>query len=252
MGLNYHNLLGFDFASGSLDDVRQEILQLVSEKSCKVVVTPNVDHLLYLRESKSDELNIAYKNADLKICDSKVLSLIGRFFFGQNLIACPGANIVQSLLEDPEPSIKSILIFGPSPQDFSILETKFSRVALRFIEAPKSLVIDSSDWRDSLESVEKADWDLGLICVSFPKQEMFATSLQKRGAVNGTLICAGASVDFLTGRQQRAPLWLRQINLEWLYRGVSNPRRLGRRYLKGMAKLVLLVIQYKVFPKNVK
>ena len=41
----------------------------------------------------------------------------------------------------------------------------------------------------------------------------------------------GASIDFITGRQKRAPLWMQRATLEWLYRLLSNPRRLAPRYL---------------------
>jgi UDP-N-acetyl-D-mannosaminuronic acid transferase (WecB/TagA/CpsF family) len=41
----------------------------------------------------------------------------------------------------------------------------------------------------------------------------------------------GASLDFLTGNEKRAPEWIQQMSLEWLYRLAQNPRRLARRYL---------------------
>jgi hypothetical protein len=44
-------------------------------------------------------------------------------------------------------------------------------------------------------------------------------------------LCIGASIDFLTGKQHRAPVWLQKVGLEWLHRLLSNPRRLAFRYL---------------------
>jgi exopolysaccharide biosynthesis WecB/TagA/CpsF family protein len=43
--------------------------------------------------------------------------------------------------------------------------------------------------------------------------------------------CIGASIDFLTEKQRRAPVWVQQAGLEWLYRLLSDPQRLARRYL---------------------
>jgi N-acetylglucosaminyldiphosphoundecaprenol N-acetyl-beta-D-mannosaminyltransferase len=44
-------------------------------------------------------------------------------------------------------------------------------------------------------------------------------------------LCIGASVEFLSGAKRRAPRWMQRAGLEWLYRLLSEPRRLWRRYL---------------------
>jgi N-acetylglucosaminyldiphosphoundecaprenol N-acetyl-beta-D-mannosaminyltransferase len=44
-------------------------------------------------------------------------------------------------------------------------------------------------------------------------------------------LCVGATVDFLVGKQKRAPVFMQQARLEWMHRLFSNPRRLWRRYL---------------------
>jgi N-acetylglucosaminyldiphosphoundecaprenol N-acetyl-beta-D-mannosaminyltransferase len=45
------------------------------------------------------------------------------------------------------------------------------------------------------------------------------------------LVGVGAAFDFFTGRVRQAPLWMREHGLEWLFRLVTEPRRLWRRYL---------------------
>jgi N-acetylglucosaminyldiphosphoundecaprenol N-acetyl-beta-D-mannosaminyltransferase len=42
----------------------------------------------------------------------------------------------------------------------------------------------------------------------------------------------GAAVDFVSGRRSRAPLWMQRRGLEWVHRGLQEPRRLGKRYLR--------------------
>ncbi len=65
-----------------------------------------------------------------------------------------------------------------------------------------------------------------------PKGEIWlAENLRKLGApVNHQV---GASFDFLAGRTARAPRWIQRIGLEWLYRMVGDPKRLGPRYAKN-------------------
>jgi exopolysaccharide biosynthesis WecB/TagA/CpsF family protein len=54
-------------------------------------------------------------------------------------------------------------------------------------------------------------------------------------------LCIGASIDFLTGKQRRAPLWVQKAGLEWLHRLLSDPRRLTSRYLIECPRIFYLI-----------
>jgi exopolysaccharide biosynthesis WecB/TagA/CpsF family protein len=82
-----------------------------------------------------------------------------------------------------------------------------------------------------------------LIAVGSPQQEVLAHALQQRGKASGLALCVGASIDFLTGAEQRAPLWMQRQGLEWLYRLVQNPGRLAKRYLGGAPRLIELLLR---------
>jgi exopolysaccharide biosynthesis WecB/TagA/CpsF family protein len=49
--------------------------------------------------------------------------------------------------------------------------------------------------------------------------------------VVGIGLCVGASMDFLSGSRKRAPQWMQQARLEWLFRLLDEPQKLWRRYL---------------------
>lgn len=67
---------------------------------------------------------------------------------------------------------------------------------------------------------------LGLGC---PLQEVFA--YEHRHSINAVQICVGAAFDFLSGNKKIAPRWMQMNGLEWLFRLMTEPRRLWRRYL---------------------
>src|SRR5262249_4961555 len=68
------------------------------------------------------------------------------------------------------------------------------------------------------------------IAVGCPQQELVAHRLKVRGRASGLALCIGASINFLTGTERRAPRWMQHIGMEWLYRALRDPVRLGRRY----------------------
>lgn len=77
-----------------------------------------------------------------------------------------------------------------------------------------------------------------VLAMGMPKQEHLAGRL--REAVNGPIlvICGGAIIDFQAERFDRAPQFMRRMNLEWLFRLAKEPQRLFRRYLLGIPKFL--------------
>ena len=71
--------------------------------------------------------------------------------------------------------------------------------------------------------------NLTLIGIGAPRQELLADSLRRR--VCGPIVCCGAAIEVLAGDTPRAPAVLRKTGLEWAFRLIREPRRLGPRYL---------------------
>lgn len=82
--------------------------------------------------------------------------------------------------------------------------------------------------------------DIVWVGLGSPKQErwMAAHVRQIQGA---TLIGVGAAFDFLSGAKRQAPRWIQRSGFEWVFRLLSEPRRLGRRYLVNNPLFILLI-----------
>jgi len=83
-----------------------------------------------------------------------------------------------------------------------------------------------------IERIDASGADVVWVGLSTPKQELWMSShlgrLQARA-----MLGVGAAFDFLAGDVPRAPRWLRGTGFEWMHRVVSEPRRLGSRYLRN-------------------
>jgi exopolysaccharide biosynthesis WecB/TagA/CpsF family protein len=84
-----------------------------------------------------------------------------------------------------------------------------------------------------------------VLAMGMPKQEHLAGRL--REAVNGPIlvVCGGAIIDFQAERFDRAPQFMRRLNLEWLFRLIREPQRLFRRYLLGIPKFFYYLVANK-------
>jgi N-acetylglucosaminyldiphosphoundecaprenol N-acetyl-beta-D-mannosaminyltransferase len=109
------------------------------------------------------------------------------------------------------------------------------------VEAPQLESLSLEEHRRLIERIRDARPDLLLVAFGQPKGELW---LAENLAALGVPACVqvGASFDFVAGRASRAPRWMQRSGLEWLYRMVCDPKRLGPRYARNawfLAKAVM-------------
>ena len=63
-----------------------------------------------------------------------------------------------------------------------------------------------------------------------------------KGRIHAVMIGVGAAFDFLAGAKPQAPRWMMTIGMEWLFRLITEPRRLWKRYLKHNPRFVVLFL----------
>lgn len=84
---------------------------------------------------------------------------------------------------------------------------------------------------DVIKALEASGAGLCLVALGAPKQEIFAARANAALPHMG-FASIGAGLDFIAGRQRRAPLRVRRVAMEWLWRMLSDPRRLLLRYTR--------------------
>lgn len=92
---------------------------------------------------------------------------------------------------------------------------------------------------DVLRSILEARPHIIFVGMGSPRQELLMSRLVHR-IPRGVMIGVGGSFDVISGRKERAPLLMRRLGLEWLYRLVAEPRRLLR--MIALPRFVLLVL----------
>jgi N-acetylglucosaminyldiphosphoundecaprenol N-acetyl-beta-D-mannosaminyltransferase len=82
--------------------------------------------------------------------------------------------------------------------------------------------------------IRAAQADVLLVAMGAPKQELWIRQHAEETGVKVAL-GVGGLFDFYGGRIERAPVWMREIGMEWLFRLGKEPRRMWKRYLVGNA-----------------
>lgn len=194
------------------------------------VVTPNVDHLIRYYEDPT--FRAQYRAADFILMDSRFAARLVRLLKGVRLPVCTGADLTANLLANVLQPTDRVVMIGGSDEQARQLASRYGLSNVRHHNPPMGFIDDPAAVEECLKFVENASpFRFCFLAVGCPQQEAVAQALRARGKAKGLALCIGASLNFLTGTEKRAPLWMQQMSLEWLFRLVQNPRRLASRYL---------------------
>jgi N-acetylglucosaminyldiphosphoundecaprenol N-acetyl-beta-D-mannosaminyltransferase len=236
--------LGLPFCLVTQAQVIDAVIQAIAADSgapYRYVVTPNSYHVVSVHDDPARLLPL-YRDAWLSLCDSRIVRALARLR-RRMLPLVTGSDLVAALLatlnnQGGAGLTKRILVVGPPRSTEALLRAAYPHVTFEVLPAPGALSQNAELRLAVARACLTRRWDIALLCVGCPAQELIARQLIGLGCKSGVALCVGASIDFLIGARARAPLWLRKLSLEWAYRLAQEPGRLWRRYLVESPKIL--------------
>ena len=139
----------------------------------------------------------------------------------------------------------SVFLFGSTDKTLLRLATRlremYPSLEIAGMESPPFRKLSVREDKAALERINASGAGIVFLGLGAPKQEIFAWDHRNR--VNAVQLCVGAAFDFMAGTKPRAPVWMQRAGLEWLFRLVMEPKRLGRRYIQGNARFLWEVME---------
>jgi exopolysaccharide biosynthesis WecB/TagA/CpsF family protein len=208
------------------------------------VVTPNVDHLI--RYHEEPQFRECYGAATYVLLDSRFAGRLLRLVKGMTLRVCTGSDLTAAVLSGLVASTDRVVLIGTSVAQAQALTEMFKLQDLHHYNPPMGFIKDAAAVERCLEFIENlSPFRFCFLAIGSPQQELIAHELQKRGRARGLALCVGASIDFLTGKEQRAPRWMQEASIEWLFRLLLNPRRLAWRYLVRGPRVFAQMVRFR-------
>ena len=231
---------GIDFDNLSIAAVMGRLLAVTEQTRFSYLVTPNVDHIVMLNGDES--LRPLYSRAAICLCDSRILRRLARFA-GIRLSLIPGSDLTRLLfLHVLRPGDRIAIVGGDDPL-LASLQAQYPRLQFLHFVPPMGLRTDPIARQAAVRFIATSRARFSFIAVGAPQQELIAAETLDCPDATGMALCVGASLEFLTGQQRRAPRLLQLLSLEWMHRLVANPRRLWRRYLVEDMKVVPIFVR---------
>ena len=227
------DVLGVAFDSVTVDEAVERALELLEQDGPHLVVTPNPE--IVQRANQDPEFADLLARADLVIPDG-VGVIYAAKILGRPLKArVPGIDFASALMGRMAGTGKRLFLLGAEP---GVAEQAAARLQAAYPGLVVCGVHDGYFKEDGpvVQAIRDARADAVFVCLGAPKQEKWIAA--HGGEAGARLyIGLGGSLDVFAGKVERAPERMQKLGLEWLYRLIKQPSRIGR-----MAKLPLFLV----------
>jgi exopolysaccharide biosynthesis WecB/TagA/CpsF family protein len=220
-----------------------DVLELLDDG---VLFTINPEHLYQLQ--RNAEFAQAYANATYVTCDSRyvylALKLIGRNVEHR----AAGSDIVPAYWRKHATNFAvTMFLLGAKPGVAEKARDRINRLAGREIvvgaHGPSfEFVEDEAECAEAIDMINRSGATCLVVGLGAPKQEIWIDRHRARMPGVKVLMGVGATIDYEAEAVKRAPAWMREHGLEWVYRVITEPRRYLRRYIRNTEFLWLALL----------
>jgi N-acetylglucosaminyldiphosphoundecaprenol N-acetyl-beta-D-mannosaminyltransferase len=227
----------------------EEVITQIKSKTLKsaepnILVTPNAGHLSNIFDTP--ELSEIYSTAELSLIDGWPIAVAAKNASKSKITRVTGSDLLPELFTQLTKDVRIGIIGGDNELLIrKSLEKRFPELNIQ--------IVDTSQWTNSVydvrrlrELVQYNALSIVLLCLGHPKQELLAKELKNydwAGSRPDWIMCVGATIDFLTGKQKRAPKVFQKVGLEWFFRLVTNPKKFLQRYINALIPSLKLIFK---------
>ncbi len=226
-------IFGVKFDNYTIKEAVELALESVNTKKGFVIYTPNPEIVNIARNDKN--YKCVLNTGDIVTPDGIGIVYASKILKGNIKERAAGFDIVCGLLDELSNKNGSVYLFGGKS---GVAEKAAENIKLKYegITVAGTQHGYFKDDKDIIADISDKAPDLLLVCLGAPKQELWI--YENKDILNaGILIGAGGSIDVIAGNVKRAPKIFIRLGLEWLYRLIKEPKRIGR-----MMKLPVFMI----------
>lgn len=232
----------------TMSEAVKKIDMLIKANGPTYIVTPNLDHIVTIeRDEKFAEI---YRKADLIVTDGKPLIWIAKLKGTPIKEKISGSDLFPNVCKLATERKYKIFILGAAEgvaeKAAFNLEQKYPGLKIAGTYSPPvGFEKDTNELRKIKTKIIEASPEILAVSLGSPKGEKFIFDHLNEYNVPISM-SIGATIDFEAGNIKRAPKWMSEFGLEWLYRITQDPRRLIGRYFYDAFKIIPIILKYKI------
>ncbi len=241
-------ILGVQISAINMEDAISLVKDAISKKQKKYICVCPVSTIMECK--KDGKVLRSVNSSDLVTPDGMAVVWLGRMHGHKNIRRVYGPELMEEVCAISAKSEYKNYLYG-STRD--VLDKLKERLLKRYpgliisgVFSPPFLQLSNDEDNQIVEEINNNAPDVIWVGLGSPKQDLWMYEHRQR--INAPImIGVGAAFDFLAGTKSQAPRWIRDNGWEWLFRLVTEPKRLWRRYLIGYPLFVYYLFVEVVF-----
>ncbi|WP_119394247.1 WecB/TagA/CpsF family glycosyltransferase [Salinibius halmophilus] len=240
---------------GSFQQKLDRVVSLATSKTGSYVCVSNVHMCMEVFDSSmfADVVN----SADLVVADGRPIFWAKQLLGRKDTEQVRGQDLMNALCAMPSSDIK-IGLYGGFNQ--SVLDKVKARIIednpsaeVVYAYSPPFRPLTAEEDAEVCQQINDSGVNVLFVGIGCPKQEFWMADHKEK--LSCVMLGVGAAFDFIAGSKKHAPKWMQRVGLEWLFRLLSEPKRLWKRYLKQNPRFIYhfskQLIKHKLGKSNV-
>lgn len=236
MSQNHVNILGIQVLSTSISHLLTSVREKITHNRKFYILTPNPE--LVLASMKDNSLKEILNSSDFAVPDGVGLNYASKFLYGKSINVIPGRRLFQHLIELANKKGWKVFFLGGFDQEAQKaaqnLRLNYKNIKMETFAGPKLnnygvpvKEVDKILQRKAIDLVNKFSPELLFVAFGNPKQEIWIYKNLKYLNIGGAM-AVGGTFRYTAGMSKLPPTWMEKAGLEWLWRLITEPHRIGR------------------------
>ncbi len=248
------HIISLSISTGSYQSFLYRILELARKKQSSYICVANV-HMV-IEAYWDNQFAKMVNNADLVTPDGMPLAKAMKLLCGIQQDRVTGMDLLPDLLKKAEEENLGVFFYGGTEEMLQRTQTyvqaTYPNLKEQAYYRPPFRALTKEEEVSVIQRINKSAANIVFVILGCPKQEKWMANM--KGKINTCMIGVGGALPVMVGLQKRAPKWMQNYSLEWLFRLLQEPKRLFKRYLTTnslfLVLILLQIIQVRILLKN--
>lgn len=232
------NILGVDIAAINMEWLIDYTCKNIKDLSGDYMCVSNVHTTVMSYENP--EYCAIQNGGIMAIPDGGPLASVGKSRGFPQMRRTTGPSYMEEILKMSEQYGWRHFFYGSTEATLQKMQTellqKHPNLQIADMYSPPFRPLSEEEDAAVIRRINEAEPDFVWVGLGAPKQERWMAEHQ--GKIQGFMVGVGAGFDYLAGNIRRAPEWMQDSNMEWLFRLLQDPKRLFKRYMVTNAKFI--------------
>ena len=236
------NFLNIPIDAISMQETLQRVEKAITDKNQIHHTVVNAGKIVLMQTDKALEKSVV--EADIINADGQAIVWAANLL-GQKLPErVSGIDLMEELVKRSFEKGYKCYFFGAKEEVVTKLVNIYKKqYSGNIIAGYRNGYFEKVDESQIAKQIADSGANMLFVAITSPKKEIFLNKYKNQLQNVNFIMGVGGSFDVISGKVKRAPIWMQNFGMEWLYRVIQEPKRMWKRYLIGNTKFILLVVK---------